>query len=100
VTQGNKSIKIARNTNTVNADVIPCLQYRKYSRFVSIGNEDYHEGILYWTVSERNEIISYPKNHHNKMTEKNQSTNQWFKRTVRIFKNARSFMEGRGILPQ
>lgn len=89
---GNKSIKIAGDSSRVNADVVACVQFRKYKRFLSLIEEDYVEGMLFFTQSEQRQIINYPKLHYDNGCEKNspEGTSGWFKTTVRIFKNARS----------
>jgi hypothetical protein len=92
VKAGNKSIKLAGDSSRVNADVVPCVQFRKYKRFFSLDNEDYAEGMLFFTQSEQRQIINYPKLHYSNGCKKNSpdGTSGWFKSTVRIFKNARS----------
>ena len=92
VKTGNKSIKLAGDTNRVNADVVPCVQYRKYKRFQSLTDQEYIEGMSFFTQSEQRQIINYPKKHYENGCSKNSSeqTNGWFKPTVRMLKNARS----------
>lgn len=92
ITAGNKSIKLTGDASRVNADVVPCIQYRKYKRFQSLTDQYYVEGISFFTQSEKRQIINYPKKHYEKGCSKNspEQTNGWFKPTVRMFKNARS----------
>ncbi len=100
ITEGNKSLKIAANSGRLPADVIPCLQYRKYSRFQSTSDQNYVEGIQFQTQKEKRWVINYPKEHYKNGVEKNsdRQTQGWFKPTVRVFKNARSYMRDKGIL--
>ena len=66
VAQGNKCIKVAGHGNRLNADVIPCNEYRSYS-YTDIYN--YAKGITFWTRINR-QIINYPKLHLGNGSEK------------------------------
>jgi hypothetical protein len=89
---GNKSIKLAGDSSRVNADVVPSVQFREYRRYLGLDKEDYDEGMIFFTQSERRQITNYPKLHFTNGCKKNspEGTSGWFKTTVRIFKNARS----------
>ena len=89
---GNKSIKLTGNNLRLNADIIPCLQYRKYSSFNLSNHSDFVEGMKFWTVRENKEIINYPKVHKKNGEDKNAEhrTDEKYKDLVRIFKNIRS----------
>ena len=41
VLEGNKSLKIPRDSGRLPADIVVCLQYREYSRFVSTSDASY-----------------------------------------------------------
>jgi len=83
---GNKSIKI--NTGDYEADVVPCIQYRKYIDYgYSQDSQKYIEGMKFFTTKENREVINYPKRHYSFGTEKNQQTREMYKKTVRVFKN-------------
>ncbi len=88
VTIGNKSIKIAANGNRRATDVVPVIQYRKYTYFKGINNNTFIQGIKLLTSSGQ-KIINYPKLHSQNCTLKHQRTNSNFKPVVRIFKNIR-----------
>ena len=86
---GNKSIKI--NTGNYEADVVPCIHYRKYIDYgYSQDSQEYIEGMKFFTTKENREVINYPKRHYSFGTEKNQQTGEMYKKTVRIFKNIKS----------
>ncbi|MFH1706137.1 MAG: nucleotidyltransferase [Patescibacteria group bacterium] len=89
---GNKSIKLVGNNLRLNADIIPCLQHRKYSSFNTSNHSDFVEGMKFWTARENKEIVNYPKVHKKKGEDKNAEhrTNQKYKDLVRIFKNIKS----------
>ncbi|GEQ09397.1 nucleotidyltransferase [Staphylococcus haemolyticus] len=83
---GNKSIKIF--TEDYEADVIPCFEYRNY---LSFGNSEedreYIPGIKFFTTDKGESIINYPKKHYVFGVDKNERTNNYYKPTIRIFKN-------------
>jgi len=86
---GNKSIKI--DTGSYEADVVPCIMYKKfldYGHFIE--EQIFIEGIKFFTKLNNREVINYPKGHYSFGTEKNQQTDEMFKRTVRVFKNIKS----------
>lgn len=101
VSEGDKCIKVNKNSNRLDADVLVCNQYRQYKHFASLNDEDYDEGITFNTKSGRN-IISYPKIHYNNGVDKNSQyrTNGWFKPSVRVFKNARSYLINNGTIDE
>lgn len=91
VSEGNKSIKIARGSGRLPADVIVCLQYRKYKRFRSTEDQEYVEGISFYTLTENRHVINFPKPHYDNGVYKNSEycTKGKYKPAVRLFKNAR-----------
>jgi hypothetical protein len=96
IIEGNKSLKLPRDSGRLPADVVVCLQYRKYRRFTS-QSQSYTEGIAFDTQNGRR-IISFPKSHYENGTTKNDRTNGFFKKSVRMFKNAREFLVQRGTI--
>ncbi|MFA6306939.1 MAG: nucleotidyltransferase [Patescibacteria group bacterium] len=98
---GNKAIKVIFPNSRITADVIPALHYREYTRFNSVGNEHYFDGISF-EDSAGNQIINFPKEHRKNSEDKNAShrANQWYKPTVRIFKNARSHLVDLGKISE
>lgn len=102
ISEGNKSIKVSGGSGRLPADVIPCLQYRKYLRFRSLQDQTYIEGIVFYTLREGRQIINYPKPHYNNGVRKNSErcTNGWYKPTVRILKNARTYLIDHNLLSE
>ena len=95
VTEGNKSIKIARGSGRVPADVVVCAQYRKYSSFHSKQNYRMAEGI-WFKATDGQTIINYPKPHYRNGAAKNDQCSSSYKAGVRILKNARDALTRRG----
>lgn len=93
VKPGKKAILINGSGNRRDADVLVCAQHRRY-RAASTGvDNQYDEGIIFWT-SDGTEIVNFPKQHSENCTTKQQNTNSRFKRMVRVYKNMRNRMIG------
>ncbi len=90
VTLGNKVIQIAPTSSRLEADVLVCSNYRLYYGILNTNN--YHSGISFTTRNTYESIINFPKKHSDNATLKHQSSAQWFKPTVRIFKNMRNYL--------
>lgn len=90
-TSGNKSIKLIGDVNLSNVDIIPCLQYRNYNSFDINNQNDFVEGMRFWTIKENTEVINYPKVHKRHGEDKNAQhrTDEMYKDTVRVVKHIR-----------
>jgi len=98
ITEGNKSIKVAARSGTLNADLVVSCLYKRYKRFRSSIDASWMEGIIFWTQRENNWIISYPKPHYENLVKKNKATNIQFKPSVRMFKNARTYLINKDVI--
>jgi hypothetical protein len=92
---GNKALKLRAAPGRLAADIIPCITYKVYSNFVLV-----HEGITFWTQRERRQVINFPQFHYQNGIAKHSAnqTNGWYKPTVRLFKNARTYLIDRRTL--
>lgn len=97
-TIANKCIKIQENTNRVNADVVPCFQYRVYKKFISFENQEFVEGMKFINTGSNAEIVNFPKKHIENCESKNVDTDGNFKSVVRIFKNIKRELVESGVL--
>jgi hypothetical protein len=97
VEAGPKAIMIESNGNRRKTDVIAAIQYRRYFKFNGINDQNYEEGICFYT-SDGSQIGNYPKQHRLNLTKKHQATSSWFKRTVRVMKNLRTKLVDDGLL--
>jgi hypothetical protein len=88
VKAGTKAILVPAGGSRRKADVIVALEYRRYLQFYGLNDQNYVEGIIFYTSSNQ-EIINYPKPHSTNLTRKHQRTSSWFKPMVRILKNLR-----------
>ena len=91
VAQGNKSIKLKADPPRLAADVVVCLTHREYNSFNS-----YVEGITFWALRDKRWIVNYPNEHYKNSAAKSARTWDRYKRTVRMFKNARNHLESSG----
>ncbi len=90
---GKKAIRIKPSGNRRKADVLPCIQHRRYWSFrTPLDDKDFHEGITFY-LPDGTKVHNFPVQHSDNCTQKHKDTNQWFKPTVRILKN----MRGRAI---
>jgi predicted nucleotidyltransferase len=96
VSEGKKALKLT--TSYLPADVVVCLQYRKYPDRPR-SEDDFVEGMTFWVPSENRWVINYPKLHYENGVRKNQDTNERYKPTVRMFKNARTYLIERKVIP-
>lgn len=89
IVEGNKCLKLVADGGRLPADVVVCVQYRKYR---SVHIEDFVEGMTFWQRDTNQEIINHPKIHYENGVKKHQDTNGRFKPIVRMFKNLRDFL--------
>lgn len=99
VTVGQKAINIRANGSRRSADVVATTQFRSYTRFKSISDQDYDEGICFFNAA-GTRIVNYPQQHSANSTTKHKATQLWFKPTVRILKNIRSRLVENGSIDQ
>ncbi|MBA5247971.1 MAG: nucleotidyltransferase [Gammaproteobacteria bacterium] len=95
ITPGNKSIKINSNSYRIEADAVPCFQYRNYYHNDSKNPNDFIEGHKIYAQND-DDAISYPKQHIENGKNKNVSTQRRFKRTTRVLKKIRYHMIDNG----
>jgi Nucleotidyltransferase domain len=91
VESSDKCIKLAKGSNRLSADIIPCFQYQHYDRFQTYSDmNNYVEGMTLWTQKDNRQVINYPKLHYQGSVNKHQATGENYKPIVRMFKNARN----------
>lgn len=97
VKTGKKAIFVPASGSRRDSDVLPAVEHRRYTRYKGIYDNSFDEGICFWTTDGL-KIINYPKQHSDNCTAKHQTTNSWFKPSVRILKNMRNSMIAKGYL--
>lgn len=95
VKRGDKSIKVSGNSYRVDADVVPCYRLRDYRNNYTFSALDYVGGIEIRPDS-GGKIRNFPEQHIKNGRTKNNNTNYYFKKHVRIMKKIKSIMEENG----
>lgn len=97
VTVGSKAIFVPGSGTRRDCDVLPCAKFKYYYRFAGPNDESFAEGICFF-LPDGTRIVNFPKQHGDNCTAKHQATSQWFKPTVRIYKNMRNHLVDRNAL--
>ena len=97
VTVGSKAMFIPGSGARRDCDVLVCARFRYYYRFNSMSDESYAEGICFF-LKDGTQIVNFPKQHSDNCTAMHKATSQWFKPTVRIYKNMRNHLVESNIL--
>ena len=82
VRQGNKCIQVGGAGSRLNADVVPCCEFKQFANGGA-------RGITFWSRS-GDQIVNFPELHYHNGTIKNRGCNYDYKRMIRVFKNARN----------
>ena len=72
----------------LDADVLVCADYTYYYNYPT----GYYNGIVFWPTDSNSGVVNYPKRHKKYGGEKQDATDDRYKGTVRMFKNARNAM--------
>ncbi|GIW59194.1 MAG: nucleotidyltransferase [Patescibacteria group bacterium] len=98
VSEGNKCIN-CRKEYLLEADVVPCANYRSYQSLSPYTGESYVEGMTFWTRRELRQVINYPKQHISNGARKNEEARGEYKASIRMFKNARNYLIDKKLVP-
>ena len=90
VSPGNTAIQLNASTARVDADIVPCFNYRHY-----FDDGSSREGVRI-VRADGGTVNNYPQQHLERGKEKNVATNRRYKRAVRILKRVAGFMEESG----
>lgn len=93
---GQKALFIPGNGSRRDCDVLPCARF-KYLYGVTDSDESFADGICFF-LRDGTKIVNFPVQHSDNCTAKHQATKQWFKRTVRMYKNMRNHLVDKNIL--
>jgi hypothetical protein len=97
VKRKDKSIKINGNSYRKDADTVPSRRHRDYSNDYTYNAENYIAGIAIYPDS-GGVIINYPEQHIWNGIQKNNETNYYYKKMVRVIKKIRYIMQENGII--
>jgi predicted nucleotidyltransferase len=92
-TSGNKAITVERNTNTLDADVVPCFQHKRYD---GPGREP-HIGIRLYPRN-GGTVENWPEQNRANGIRKNTATSLRYKKIVRALKRLENDMVAAGLL--
>lgn len=97
VKPGKKAVFIKGENNRRDLDVLVSAGFRRYYSYKPGNPNDFIDGICFF-LPDGSLIENYPKRHSANCIQKMHDTKQWFKPTVRVFKNMRNRMIERGEL--
>jgi len=92
----NKSIKIHGNSYRKDADGVPCRRFRDYRQDAYLNPNNFVGGIVI-LADDGSRIINYPEQHLQEGRNKNNATNYYYKKMVRIAKKICNIMQGLNI---
>jgi hypothetical protein len=95
---GPKALHIPAGGARRDCDVLVCAHFRYYYAFGGPGNERLEHGICFF-LSDGTRVVNFPKQHGDNCTAKHKDTKEWFKPTVRIYKNMRNHLVANKALP-
>ncbi len=88
-----KAIKVLPGSGRLGADVVAALDHRVYFSFQNHAVNSKIVGIQFCIPAEEDRIvINYPTQQKANNKKKHQATSEWYKPTVRIFKNMRNYL--------
>lgn len=93
---GQKAIFVHGDGGRRDCDVLPCARFKYYYR-VTEDDESFADGICFF-LRDGTCIVNFPVQHGNNCTSKHKATSQWFKPTVRLYKNMRNYLADRSLL--
>lgn len=94
VERGEKAIEVESDDLPLGADVVPCLQYR---RFWSRQPGNHMKGIVFW-ADDGTKIVNFPQRHRIMGERYNNWCDGNYKSTIRIFKNFRNALVEHGTI--
>ena len=95
VTPGSKAFDIHENSYRIDADAVPCFEYRHYYHD-AYGAWHYLPGVNFLTTSGES-VVNWPEQHYENGKRKNSDTGNRFKYLTRVLKRLRNKMENDAI---
>lgn len=100
VREGKKTLKLVMESPEIPVDVVVAVRYLNYTEYSGQRSYKHTEGMGLYLPMESRWTVSYPHLHRRKGVAKEKATNWWFRRTIRMFKNARAqLVEENGLAP-
>ena len=98
VREGKKTWKLAMESPEIPVDVVVSVRYLTYTEYSGQRSYKRTEGLGLYLPAEGRWAVNYPHLHRRNGVEKEKATNWWFRRTIRMFKNARAQLVEEGRL--
>ena len=98
VREGKKTFKLAMESPEIPVDVVVAVRYLTYAEYSGQHSYKRTEGLGLYLPAESRWAVNYPHLHRRNGVEKEKATNWWFRRCIRMFKNARAQLVEEGRL--
>ncbi len=100
VREGRKTLKLVMEAPEIPVDVVVAVRYLTYAEYSGQRSYKNMEGMGLYLPTESRWTVSYPHIHRRNGVGKEKATNWWFRRCIRMFKNARAqLVEERRLAP-
>ena len=98
VREGRKTLKLVMESPEIPVDVVVAVRHLKYTEYSGQRNYKNREGMGLYLRTESRWAVSYPHRHRRNGVRKEKATNGWFRRCIRMAKNARAQLVEEGRL--
>lgn len=101
VFEGKNCLSVDSDARTLLADLLVCLRHRDHQSLDSRYHQKGVESVKFYNQHRNRWVLNYPKLCQDNGIEKNarRATNGWFNPTVRMFKNARTYLISQNAIP-
>lgn len=96
--EGKKTLKLVMESPDIPVDVVVAVRYLRYTEYLNRRSYKSIEGLGLYLPTERRWAVNYPHVHRRNGVRKEKATNWWFRRCIRMFKNARAQLVEQGRL--
>ena len=98
VREGRKTLKLVMESPEIPVDVVVAVRYLTYTEYSGQRSYKRTEGMGLYLPPESRWTVSYPHIHRRNGVRKEKATTWWFRRCIRMFKNARAQLVEEGRL--
>ena len=98
VREGKKTFKLVMESPEIPVDVVVAVRYLNYTEYSGQRSYKHTEGMGLYLPTESRWTVSYPHLHRRNGVGKEKATNWWFRRCIRMLKNARAQLVEKGRL--
>ena len=98
IREGKKTLKLVMESPDIPVDLVVAIRYLKYAKYLGKRSYKNVESLGLYLPTERRWTVSYPHIHRRNGVGKEKSTGFWFRRCIRMFKNARARLVEEGRL--